>query len=71
MCLQQFARLVDGQQAAVIGERVDQHRGVFAGFDDLVEIADGAAAHGAGQRPVLPDGFIALQQESGRPCRWR
>src|SRR5450755_1017556 len=29
--------------------------GVLAGFDDLVEIADRAMAHGQGQRAVVPD----------------
>ena len=48
----------------MIGERVDADDRVLARLDDLVEIADRAAAHGAGQGPVLPDRLVAVEQEA-------
>ena len=43
-----FAGALNGQHAAVVGQRVQHHRGVLARFDHLVQVADGALAHGAG-----------------------
>ena len=60
--LQRDAEPVDGELAAMVGERVDDHRGVLAGLHDLVQITDGALAHGPGQRPVHPGRLPALQQ---------
>jgi hypothetical protein len=57
-----FAALFHRQGAARIGQRMDHHRGVLARLDDLVEVADGAGAHGGGERPVHPDGLVADDQ---------
>ena len=54
-----LAEFFHGQHAAVVGQRVDDDGGVLAGLDNLVEIANGTAAHGAGQGTVDPDGFAA------------
>jgi hypothetical protein len=43
---------------------VDDDDRVLARLDHLVEIADGAVAHGGGQRAVVPDGLIAFEQEA-------
>ena len=49
---------VDGELAAVIGQRVDDDRGVLARLDDLVEIADGpqrtARVNGPSTHTVSP-----------------
>src|SRR5581483_2765181 len=37
---------VDGQLAAVVGQRVDDDGGVLAGFDHFVEVADGSFPDG-------------------------
>src|SRR3546814_18807061 len=33
-------------------------------FDDFVQVADGAAAYGCGQRTVVPHGFVVPDQEA-------
>ncbi len=43
-------------------QRMDDDRGVFARFHHFVEVADAAVAHRAGQRPVDPHRFAALDQ---------
>ncbi len=43
-----FTGALNGQHAAVVGQRVQHDGGVFARFDHLVQVADGALAHGAG-----------------------
>jgi hypothetical protein len=50
----QLALLFQGQDAAVVGQRMDHYGGVLAGFHHFVEIADGAVAGGDGQGAVLP-----------------
>ena len=54
--------LFQRQDTAGVGERVDDHGGVLARLDDLVEIAYGAAAHGQRERAVVPDGAFRRQQ---------
>ena len=54
--LEQLAGLVDRQDAAVVGQRVDHDDGVLARLDDLVEVADGAvrARPASAARPARP-----------------
>ena len=59
---QQLAVLLHRQHAAVVAQRVDDHRGVLARLDDLVQVADAAGAHRARQRPVHPDRLAAGDQ---------
>ena len=65
------AEPIDRELTAVIGERMDDHGGVLARLHHLVQIEDGALAHGAGQRPVHPDRLTALEQESAHQIRRR
>ncbi len=58
------AAFFDRQTAAVVGERVDDDDRVFAGLDDLVEIADRTVANSGRQRAVVPDCFFALEQKA-------
>jgi len=37
----------------MVGQRVDDDGGVLPGFDDLVEVADGSAPDGPGERPSI------------------
>ena len=62
MGIEQFAGLVDRQHTTVVGQRVDHHSCVLAGFNHFVEIADRAAANRAGQRAVAPDGGVIREQ---------
>ena len=57
-----LAELLDGQQAAVVGERVDEDGGVLASLDDFVEVADRADLHRARQRAIDPAGAIGIEQ---------
>ena len=50
---------------------MDDHGGVLARLDHLVQIEDGALAHGPRQRPVHPDRFSALEQEATHQIRRR
>ena len=58
----QLAGPLQRQDAAVVGERVQDDRHVLPGLDHLVEIADPALAHRPGERAVEPDGLAALEQ---------
>ena len=62
-----FAGAIDGQDAAIVGQRVQDDGGVLARFDHLVEVADAAFAYGAGQRTVAPVG--ARSEIRWRPTR--
>ena len=62
--LHHLTALVERQHAPAVGQRVDHHRRVLARFDDLVEVADGAVAHRQGQRAVVPDGALRIEQEA-------
>src|SRR5262245_13531562 len=54
--------LIDRQDAAMIGQRVDEDNGVFPGFDDFVEVADRTALHGLREWTVNPDRLVALDE---------
>ena len=55
---------LDRKLPPVIGQRMQHDRGVLAGLDDLVEIADRAVPHRTGERTVDPFGVAAAQQEA-------
>ena len=59
---QQLAGAFQRQDAAVVGQRMQHDGDVLAGLHHLIEVADAALAHRAGQRAVGPDGVAALQQ---------
>ena len=59
-----FVLLLERQHAARVGERMDHHGGVLAGFDDFVEIANRPVADRQRQRPVVPDGSFRREQET-------
>ena len=48
----------------MIGERVNDHDGIFARLDNFVEIANRAMAYRQSQRTIVPDGLLAFNQES-------
>jgi len=48
---------------------MDHHHGILAGFDDLVEITDRAAAHRARQGPIDPGGFTPLDEKAADQVR--
>ena len=60
--LEDLGALLDRQQAAVVGEGVDEDGGVLAGLDDLVQVADGAGLDGAGQRAIDPARRLAFEE---------
>src|SRR6266853_3423504 len=62
--LDYLAALFDRQDAPMVRERMDQNRCVFARLDDLVEVANGAAANRLSQRTIDPDSFIRLNQKT-------
>ncbi|KAH0533721.1 hypothetical protein FGG08_007584 [Glutinoglossum americanum] len=62
MRVQQFATPVERQGAARVGQRMDDHRGVGSGFDDLIEVADRPVAGGEGEGAVLPAGALRIEQ---------
>ena len=57
---QAFAFLVNGQYPAIITQWVDNHRRIFSGLDNFIEVADGAGSNRTCQWPVHPNGFIIL-----------
>ena len=64
-----LAGALQRQDAAVVGQRVQHDGDVLARLDDLVEIADAAFAHRAGQRAVGPDRVAALEQVTAGEVR--
>ena len=62
MRLNQLTAFVQRQLAPVVCERVDDHGGVLASFDNFVEVANGADSRGGGQRAVEPAGAVGLKQ---------
>ena len=52
----------DGQEPAVVAERVHDYRGVFSGFDDFIQVDDGPVFHPEGQGAVHPHGFFAFEE---------
>lgn len=63
-CDHRLAGLVDRQDPAVVGERMQHHDGVGTCLDELVQIADCAFAHGARERSVLPEGSVMPHEEA-------
>src|SRR5207249_3320608 len=61
-CLEHLAPLLHRQEAAVVGQRVDENGGVFPRFYDLVEVTDGARLDSPGQGTVDPAGGLTFQQ---------
>ena len=61
--VERHAQPLDRQLPPVIGQRMQHDRGVLAGLDDLVEVADRAVPHRPRQRAVDPFGVAAAQQE--------
>ncbi len=57
------------ERAAVVGERMQDGQRIVAGLDDLVQIADGAGLHRAGQRPVGPHHVAAGDHEPAHQIR--
>ena len=57
-----MALLLDRQYPAIVAQGVDDHRGVLARLDQLVEIADGAVLHGQCERPIDPAGLVVHEQ---------
>src|SRR5277367_1043662 len=64
MGLENLAALFDRQNSPMVGQRMDQNRRVLARLDDLIEIADRAAADRLRQRTVDPYGFIGLDKKT-------
>ena len=62
MRLDHLAELFNVQQAAVVGQRVDEDCRVLAGLDDLVEVADAAELDRPGEGAVDPTSARGLQQ---------
>ena len=60
--LQHLRALLQRQQAAVVGQGVDEDGGVLARLDDLVQVADGAGLDRTRQRAVDPARRLALEQ---------
>src|SRR6266850_8481835 len=50
---------------------MDDNDGIFARFDNLVEIADSAIADSRGQWAVMPDSLFTLQQKPPDKIRGR
>ena len=55
----------------MVGQRMDEDGGVLARLDDLVEVADRAAAHGRVSGPSIQTVSSAWIRDSGRPDRCR
>src|SRR5664280_1837416 len=60
----QFVLLLQGQNASVVSQRMDNDSGVLARLDNLVEIADRAVADRIGQWSIVPDCAIGVEQET-------
>ncbi len=62
--MHQFALLFQRQNATVVGQRVDHHRGVMARLDHFVQIADRTMPRGNSQRAVLPLGALGGKEKA-------
>ncbi len=60
--LDHLPQLLDREQPAVVGQRVDEDRRVLPRLDHFVEVADGANLDRAGQRPIHPVGAVRVEQ---------
>jgi hypothetical protein len=67
--VERHPQALDRQLAAMVGERMQHHRGVLPGLDHLVQIADRTLANRAGQRAVHPHRLVTLQQISADQVR--
>jgi hypothetical protein len=47
----------------MIRQRMDYDDGIFAGFDHLVQVANGSVANSGGEWSIVPYGFFTFQQE--------
>jgi hypothetical protein len=57
------------ENAPVVGEGVNDHRGVFAGLDDFIQVADGPVAHGLCQGAIDPDGLLVFEEKAADKIR--
>ena len=62
MRLQHLVLLFERKHAAIISQGVDDNGRILAGLDDLIQVADGARAHGQRQRAVVPDRAFGIEQ---------
>jgi hypothetical protein len=60
--LELLTRALDGQNAPVVCQRMQHHRGVLAGLHHLVQIDDGALAHSPCERAIRPHGAAVANQ---------
>ena len=63
-CVQNFPGTINRQDAAVIGQWMQNYGSVLAGFHHFVQIADCTFAHRSGQRAIVPVGFTITDQVS-------
>jgi hypothetical protein len=57
-----FAELIDGEQAPVIREWMNNHRGVLTRLDHFIEIAYSAGFHGPRERAIDPCGAVGVEK---------
>src|SRR6266550_6330553 len=57
-CIKDRSPLLDGQAAAVISQRMNDHHRILSCFDYLVEITDCSVAHSGRKWTVMPDRFF-------------
>lgn len=62
--LQDCAALFDRQYAPIVGQRVDQHDRVLARLDYFVKVTNRTVFDCRRERPVVPDCFVAFEQEA-------
>ena len=62
MGFHELAALFERQNAAVVSQRMDHHRGILPSLDDFVEIAYRAVANCHGERAVMPDRPLGVEQ---------
>src|SRR5205807_1863765 len=58
------AALLDREEPAMVGQRMDEHGGVLARLDNLIEVADRAAAHRLRQGSIDPHRLVRLDKEA-------
>ncbi len=62
--LEGFSGLVQRQDAAVVGQRMQHDDGVLAGLDHFIQVADRALANRPGERAIGPAGALVSDQEA-------
>ena len=60
--LQGLAGALQRQDASIVRQRVQHHRGVLARLHHLVEITDGALAYSTRERTIAPEGALGADQ---------